>query len=211
MSDPRVWGRLEAGPTTVRPLHRHRIDTMPPDDPLIACVDADYRTRGAVAAALWFRGWAAAATEREAVRSFAAVAEYEPGAFYRRELPCLLGVLALGPRPDVVVVDGYVWLGGGGAPGLGARLQAEVGGVVVGVAKTRFASAAAVEVCRGASRSPLFVTAAGVEAEVAAGWVAAMHGPYRVPTLLKRVDALARTAPQADDPSGACADGRGGL
>jgi deoxyribonuclease V len=180
------------------------------DDPLIACVDVDYRTRGAVAAALWFRGWTAAEAESEAVRSFAEVADYEPGAFYRRELPCLLGVLALGPRPDVVVVDGYVWLGAE-APGLGARLQAKVGGVVVGVAKTRFASAAAVEVCRGASRSPLFVTAAGVEAEVAAGWVAAMHGPYRVPTLLKRVDALARTAPQTDVPSGTCGGARGGL
>ncbi|HYH68074.1 MAG TPA: endonuclease V [Urbifossiella sp.] len=135
------------------------------------------------------------------MQSFATVADYEPGSFYRRELPCLLGVLALGPRPDVVVVDGYVWLAGD-VPGLGAHLHAALGGVVVGVAKTRFASAAAVEVCRGASRSPLFVTAAGAAAEVVAAWVAKMHGPYRVPTLLKRVDALARTAPQNPDAGG---------
>ncbi|QDU20055.1 Endonuclease V [Urbifossiella limnaea] len=165
-------------------------------------MDVDYRTRGAVAAALWFRGWAAAVAECEAVRPFSEIAAYEPGAFYRRELPCLLGVLALGPRPDVVVVDGYVWLGGD-TPGLGGHLHAVHGGVVVGVAKTRFASATAVEVCRGASRSPLYVTAAGVEATVAAGWVAAMHGPYRVPTLLKQVDALARGAPVDADPGAA--------
>jgi deoxyribonuclease V len=40
-------------------------------------------------------------------------------------------------------------------------------------------------------RSPLYVTAAGAGAEEAAGLVASMEGPYRVPSLLKRVDRLA--------------------
>jgi deoxyribonuclease V len=157
-------------------------------------VDVDYRGRLAVAAGLWFRGWAADEPEHQAVAVCADAAGYEPGAFYRRELPALLAVLGRGPRPDVVIVDGYVWLADRAA-GLGARLHAEVGGVVVGVAKTRYAGAtAAVEVCRGGSRSPLFVSAVGVSAAEAATKVAAMHGPYRVPTLLKRVDALARSA-----------------
>ena len=143
---------------------------------------------------MWFRGWSAAASECEAVASFAEVADYEPGAFYRRELPCLLGVLARGPRADIVVVDGYVWLGGG-APGLGAHLHAALGGVVVGVAKTRFAGATdAVAVCRGGSRDPLYVSAEGMTAAEAAASVAAMHGPYRIPTLLKQVDMLARSS-----------------
>ncbi len=163
------------------------------DETLLACVDVDYRERGAVAAGLWFRGWSAAAPTYQAVASFPEVAEYEPGAFYRRELPCLLGVLARGPRPDVVVVDGYVWLGGRSA-GLGAHLHAAFGGVVVGVAKTRFASATdAVEVRRGGSRAPLFVSAVGMGVEEAAARLVEMHGPYRVPTLLKQVDSLART------------------
>jgi deoxyribonuclease V len=76
-------------------------------------------------------------------------------------------------------------------------LHAAVGGVVVGVAKTRYLSAPAVPVLRGSSRSPLFVTAAGVEPEVAAGWIESMHGPYRVPTLLRQVDTLARSVPDA--------------
>ncbi len=168
-------------------------------DVLITCVDVDYRDRGAVAAGLWFRGWSAAEADHQAVCPIAEVAEYEPGAFYRRELLCLLNVLAFGPRPDVVIVDGYVWLSVG-VPGLGGHLHTAFGGVVVGVAKTRFASASAVAVCRGNSRSPLFVTAAGVDAEVAAEWVSAMHGSYRVPTLLKRVDALARGACQNAEP-----------
>ncbi len=156
-------------------------------------MDVDYRDTGAIAAGLWFRGWTAASPEFQAVASFPEVAESEPGAFYRRELPCLIGVLARGPRADVVIVDGYVWLGFGLA-GLGAHLHAVIGGVVIGVAKTRFASATdAVAVCRGSSQSPLFVSAVGMSADEAATNVAIMHGPYRIPTLLKQVDALARS------------------
>jgi deoxyribonuclease V len=93
-----------------------------------------------------------------------------------------------------MVVDGYVWLADC-VPGLGGHLHAAVGGVVVGVAKTKFAGCtSAVPVYRGASRSPLYVTAAGAAAAEAAGWVAGMHGPYRVPTILKRVDVLARSS-----------------
>jgi deoxyribonuclease V len=157
-------------------------------------VDVDYRAKGAVAAGLWFRGWSAESAVCQAVAYFPAVANYEPGEFYRRELPCVLGVLARGPRPDVVVVDGYVWLGGG-KPGLGAHLHAAIGVVVVGVAKTRYAPATdAIAVYRGKSRSPLFVSAAGTSVEDAANHVMQMHGPYRVPALLKQVDALARSS-----------------
>ena len=163
------------------------------DEPLIVCVDVDYRTQGAIAAGVWFRGWQATSAEHEFAVCITEVAEYEPGAFYRRELPCLLRVLAGGPQPQIVVVDGYVFLEAG-VPGLGGHLHAVIGGVVVGVAKTRFASAIAVPVCRGESSSPLFVTAVGIEADEAAECVLSMHGQYRLPTLLKRVDRLAREA-----------------
>ena len=160
---------------------------------LVVCVDVDYREIGAQATGLWFRDWASDLIEVQASVGFPDAAPYEPGAFYRRELPCLLGLLALGPKADVVVVDGYVWLRDG-AKGLGAHLHDAVGGIVIGVAKTRFASATdAVEVRRGASRSPLFVSAVGMPVELAAASIAAMHGPFRVPTLLKRVDGLARS------------------
>jgi deoxyribonuclease V len=171
---------------------------MMSDEVLIACVDVDYRTNGAVTAGLWFCGWTADSTEFQAVEFFPEVAEYEPGAFYRREMPCLLGVLARGPRPDIVVVDGYVWLSDG-TPGLGAHLHAAMGGVVVGVAKTQYASATnAVAICHGKSRSPLFVSAVGIPVDEAAARVAEMHGLYRVPTLLKQVDAIARSATWID-------------
>jgi deoxyribonuclease V len=163
---------------------------------LIACVDVDYREAAAAAAGVWFRGWSASESEAKAVATFSETAPYQPGEFYRRELPCLLGVLARGPAADVVVVDGYVWLGPG-RPGLGAHLHAALDGrlIVIGVAKTRFAGAMdAVPVYRGDSRSPLYVTAVGASSAEAADWVAGMYGPYRLPTMIKRADQLARGA-----------------
>jgi len=67
---------------------------------------------------------------------------------------------------------------------------------VIGVAKTQFAGAEPVElVLRGRSRTPLYVTAAGVDVADAASHIRAMHGPHRIPTLLKRVDQLCRGHP----------------
>lgn len=47
---------------------------------------------------------------------------------------------------------------------------------------------------RGTSTSPLFVTAVGIDPQVAADRVRDMHGPFRIPTLVKRADSLARGA-----------------
>lgn len=128
------------------------------------------------------------------------VAPYVPGQFFRRELPCLLAALQrLDEPPGAVVVDGYVWLGDGTNPGLGAHLFAALGESipVVGVAKTRFASCrVAAEVMRGHSQRPLFVTAAGMRLQDGAQCVKSMHGPDRVPTLLRRVDRLCRASAQ---------------
>ena len=166
------------------------------EEVLIVAVDVDYRDSLAVAAGVWFRGWLASEAETEAVAAFREVAPYQSGELYRRELPCLLRVLEGGPAADVVVVDGYVWLGPGRA-GLGAHLHAALGGrtAVVGVAKKPFLEdTTAVEVYRGSSGSPLYVTAEGIGLAEAARCVAWMDGPYRIPSLLKRADRLARTA-----------------
>jgi deoxyribonuclease V len=163
---------------------------------MIACVDVDYRDEGAVAACLLFRNWTDAEPAGEHICRIERVEPYQPGQFYKRELPCLLAVLEKAAQPlDMVVVDGYVWLGDETRPGLGAHLYEELGKSVpvVGVAKTHFAGAkAARPVLRGDSGKPLYVTAAGVAVEEVARQVQAMHGPFRIPTLLKRVDQLCR-------------------
>lgn len=118
---------------------------------------------------------------------------YEPGQFYRRELPLLQRFLA-GRDVAGVVVDGFVWLAED-RPGLGAHLRSAIPGIdVIGVAKTGFrgSEGVALPVLRGESTKPLWVTAEGVGVAQAAGWVQGMHGEFRLPTLLKRVDALCR-------------------
>ena len=47
-------------------------------------------------------------------------------------------------------------------------------------------------VLRGGSERPLWVTAAGMDPREACARVREMHGAHRIPTLLKRVDALCR-------------------
>jgi deoxyribonuclease V len=162
---------------------------------MIACVDVDYRDSEAVAACVLLQDWADAACAATHVERVAAVEPYQPGAFYRRELPCLLAVLArVGVPVDVVIIDGYVWLAGEDRPGLGARLYEALGGTVavVGVAKTQFAGAAGMPVLRGDSRRPLIVTAAGMDPAAAARHVQGMHGPFRIPDALKKADQLCR-------------------
>jgi deoxyribonuclease V len=163
---------------------------------MIACVDVDYRDEGAVAACVLFRSWTDAEPAGEHICRLERVEPYQPGQFYKRELPCLLAVLEKAAQPlELVVVDGYVWLADEARPGLGAHLYEALGKAVpvVGVAKTHFAGAkAARPVLRGDSGKPLFVTAAGVAVDEVARQVQAMHGPFRIPTLLKRVDQLCR-------------------
>ncbi|HTJ32378.1 MAG TPA: endonuclease V [Dactylosporangium sp.] len=121
------------------------------------------------------------------------VAPYEPGSFYKRELPAIRAVLAATAPVELLIVDGYVDLDPGGRPGLGAHVHEALGLPVIGVAKTSFHTAThAVEVVRGEAVKPLFVTAAGLPLATAAEWVRAMRGEYRLPDALRRVDALAR-------------------
>ena len=161
---------------------------------MIVCVDVDYRDACVVAACVGFHAWSDAAPAREhVVRSAEPAAAYEPGRFFERELPYLRAALAgFGEPIDLAIVDGYVWLDGG-RPGLGAHLHTALAVPVVGIAKTHYAGADAIAVTRGESASPLFITAAGFDPAVAAAHVVAMHGPFRIPTLIKRADTLARS------------------
>lgn len=162
---------------------------------MIAVLDVGYAEAGARTACALIHAFSDAEPAELLTRDTPGPpAPYEPGAFYRRELPLLLDMLAaLEAKPGTVVIDGYVWLSGG-APGLGAHLhKALQGPVVIGVAKTMFRGDDwSDRVLRGRSRQPLFVTAAGIEPEAAAGAVQAMHGPHRVPTLLRLVDQATR-------------------
>jgi deoxyribonuclease V len=167
---------------------------------MIACIDVDYDEdpagTTATAACVVIPGWSSAKPIAEYVREIGDVAAYVPGRFFERELPCVLAVLELVEHPlALIVIDGYVVLDGDGTWGMGGFLWAALGELVpvVGVAKHPFrANPAAIEVYRGGSKRPLFVTALGVDPQAAANDVQRMHGEHRLPTALKRVDRLCR-------------------
>jgi deoxyribonuclease V len=161
---------------------------------VIVALDVDYREDRVVTACVGFVAWpdAAASFEKTNLSMFPP-AEYEPGSFYKRELPYLLAILE-GLVPDIIVVDGFVTLDHG-LKGLGAHLRDALDDkpIVVGVAKRPWrGGVAGVPIERGDSKAALYVTALGIDVDTAAKHVASMHGPHRTPTLLKRVDRLAR-------------------
>lgn len=126
------------------------------------------------------------------------IAEYEPGAFYKRELPCILSLLNKIDLTcvDWIVVDGYVILNDTGKIGLGGYLyeQLDKKVPVIGVAKSNYVQNTKnkLAILRGESVNPLFITALGVSLEKAGEYIKNMHGEFRLPTLLKQLDRLTK-------------------
>jgi deoxyribonuclease V len=162
---------------------------------MFAAVDVHYPPSGGARAGLVLAPdatFSVIAAEKAVL--FEHVAPYQPGEFYRRELPPLRAVLAgVGPL-NLLIVDGYVTLDPAGRPGLGAHAHAEFGVPIIGVAKTRYAPAThALPVLRGSAARPLYVTAAGFPPDDAADLVRTMAGSFRLPDALRRADTLARS------------------
>jgi deoxyribonuclease V len=160
----------------------------------IAAFDVHYREEGlACAAAVAFHDVGDSAPAAAYRRLLPVPADYVPGDFYRRELPCILKLVEEMAAPArLFIVDGYVMLGA--RPGLGQHLYEAFSGriPVIGVAKSPYLGAHWVEVRRGASRKPLYITSAGIPLERACRAIRRMHGDHRIPTLLRLVDRLAR-------------------
>lgn len=167
---------------------------------MLLALDVHYRTDHAQSVCIAFEKWEDTVPLRTHTVIINEVAEYEPGAFYKRELPCLLAVLAHFDLNEVeaIIVDGYVFLDDSGKWGLGAWLFDALNQrvPVIGVAKTRFQSlttpSLVAEVLRGESQNPLFITVIGADLPNIAEKVQKMSGPYRMPELLKKVDELSR-------------------
>ena len=84
---------------------------------MLAAVDVHYLSTHAFAACVLFHAFTDAHEIDTRVVRVIDIAPYEPGAFYKRELPCLLAVLnTAGGGLETVVIDGYVWLSADGKP-----------------------------------------------------------------------------------------------
>ena len=163
-----------------------------------AALDVHYQNDKARAVCILFRDWKDNSVHVVYSKEIAAVQAYEPGAFYKRELPCLLQVLTDVEikNLEVVIIDGYVYLDDKKTFGLGGYLYEAVHQQVpvIGVAKTRFYNNTknVVELKRGSSKNPLYITAIGIEVQKAAENIGSMAGTYRVPDLLKQLDRITR-------------------
>ncbi|HEY1053517.1 MAG TPA: endonuclease V [Emticicia sp.] len=161
---------------------------------MILAVDVFYKQSSAKIVGLIFSEWTDARYAQKIEKFRNDIAEYEPGAFYKRELPCIMDILADLDltQLDYIIVDGYVFLDDEGKPGLGAHVYEAlpIKIPVIGVAKTSFANNKkyVAEVFRGISQKPLFITAMGEDLTKAAAMVRSMSGDYRFPTMLKALD-----------------------
>ena len=126
------------------------------------------------------------------------VKPYISGQFYQRELPCLKQLLDKIDLSSIeaIIVDGYVFVDNEKKYGLGGHLWETLGQTipVIGVAKNALKDTEKVSVplLRGKSTNPLYVSTMGLPLDKTATKVEKMQGPYRIPTLLKKLDQLTR-------------------
>ena len=165
---------------------------------MILAIDVHYKETTAKAVGALIQRWEDAVAQQYIIKYIDKVEEYVPGAFYKRELPCILEILKdIDLRSlHYIIIDGFVVLDDSGKPGLGAyvyeSIQQQV--PVIGVAKTNFHQNEqhVIPVLRGASANPLYVTAIGTDVQQAAEHIKTMHGEFRLPTVLKEMDRITK-------------------
>ena len=161
---------------------------------MIVAFDTYYYENSAKTVGIGFHNWTdneVAIIKSEIIEG---VSDYEPGKFYKRELPCILSLLNKFEISGImtIIVDGYTTIDNQGKNGLGGYLYESLDRKIpiVGVAKNRFKlnSKNAKEILRGNSSNPLFISALGIDLNLATEKIKSMHGDYRIPTILKMVD-----------------------
>lgn len=161
---------------------------------MIIAIDVHYRENIAKTVSIEFEDWKASEPTKINMIELPETAEYVPGEFYKRELPCILEILKEVNLKEVelIIVDGHVVLDDNGKRGLGAYLYEELKEKIpiLGVAKKGFHSLEklAIPITRGESKKPLHITCLGGDLSDLANKVKQMHGDFRIPTLLKILD-----------------------
>jgi len=165
---------------------------------MIYAFDTYYFDEFAKTVCIAFKNWNSEKEQEVFTEKTAIVSHYESGAFYKRELPCILSLLKQITlnSDDLIIVDGFVTLDNNGKIGLGGYVYDELNGFVpvIGIAKNNFSAPddQRRSVCRGDSKTPLFVTAKGADVDEVKIRVEEMAGNFRIPTLLKKLDQLTR-------------------
>ena len=161
---------------------------------MILLFDTYYYDDKAKTVCLTFEDWKKEDNFRVYSEILSDVEEYVSGEFYKRELPCILSLLSKidVDKISLIIIDGFVFLDDENKFGLGAYLYEKLDSKIpiIGVAKRDFATIEKnrIELYRGKSKNPLFITSIGIELNLASQKIREMNGEYRIPTLLKEVD-----------------------
>ena len=166
---------------------------------MILAIDTYYTTDVAKTVGVLFNDWRDTKADSVIINyRYTEVAHYIPGEFYKRELPCILGltnILDLS-RIDTIIVDGFVDLKHKDysiGPGLGRYLWEALGRKieVVGIAKTNYGLTDQISdnILRGkGSTKPLYVQSSTHNNMSVGEKVRNMYGENRLPYLLKLLD-----------------------
>jgi deoxyribonuclease V len=167
---------------------------------MILAIDVYYKDDTAKVVCAVLNNWQDAIAMHHWIKYVKTIADYIPGEFYKRELPCILEILSGIDLSTItcIIIDGFVVLDDTGKLGLGGHLfeslQHKV--PVIGVAKTSFHqnTSNVIPVYRGESKNPLFITAIGIDLQQAADHIQHMAGDYRIPAVLKELDRKTKEA-----------------
>lgn len=165
---------------------------------MILALDVHYREIEAKAVGVSFH-WEDAVPIEILVEYIKEVADYIPGEFYKRELPCLMQVIE---KIDInlieaIIIDGYIYVDNEKTYGLGGKLYEKLGSKIpiIGVAKTPFFKNRETikEINRGKSKNPLYISSIGIDLDKAAKQIEDMYGNFRIPEILKKLDTITKT------------------
>lgn len=126
------------------------------------------------------------------------VKDYQSGAFYKRELPCILQLLKQVDLTIIqyIIVDGHVFIDNNKTHGLGGYLWEALNQTIpiVGIAKRTFFNTEQVitPIYRGKSSNPLYLSCIGMSFQKALAEINKLHGSYRIPTILKILDQISK-------------------
>ncbi|BDR58229.1 endonuclease V [Xylocopilactobacillus apicola] len=157
-------------------------------------IDVYYYPDRAKAVGILFENWKQSEPDEIITAFISDVAKYEPGSFYKRELPCILELLKQVDmfNLELIIVDGFVYVDNDQKAGLGKHLfdalNEEI--PIIGVAKNPFAKNKKLvrEITRGESKKPLYISSVGISILDSASNIQNMQGDFRMPTLLKMLD-----------------------
>lgn len=165
---------------------------------MILVFDTYYFEKTAKTVCLCFSDWNQESQYEVHTETIIGVEEYVSGAFYKRELPCILSLISKMDIKSInlIIIDGFVYLNDNNKYGLGAHLFEALNKSIpiIGVAKRDFVTIEKNKrtLYRGKSKNPLFVTSIGIDLDSATNKIKGMKGEFRIPTLLKEVDKLTR-------------------